>query len=129
MLRTRLFLNLLPFVAILLATGVYAMVLFSRLAANVNITVTDNYRSVLAAQAMSLALAGMEREVPWVFERERTSRSTAFAAHQKRFEENLALHLQNVILPRDKEFSQQLATNYHAFQQAMAQPRCWPTRW
>ena len=52
MLRTRLFLNLLPFVAILLATGVYAMVLFSRLAANVNIIVTDNYRSVMAAQAI-----------------------------------------------------------------------------
>jgi hypothetical protein len=63
MLRTRLFLNLLPFVVILLATGVYAIVLFSRLAASVDTTVSEHYRSVLEAQQMSLALAGIDREV------------------------------------------------------------------
>lgn len=62
MLRTRLFLNLLPFVVILLATGVYAIVLFARLAASVDTTVSEHYRSVVAAQQMNLALAGIDRE-------------------------------------------------------------------
>ena len=62
MLRTRLFLNLLPFVVILLATGVYAIVLFSRLSASVDTTVSEHYRSVLAAQEMNHARAGIGRE-------------------------------------------------------------------
>jgi len=62
MLRTRLFLILLPFMVMLLAVGAYAIVLFSRLANRVDMTVARNYRDVLAAQAMSVALAGMEQE-------------------------------------------------------------------
>ena len=49
MLRTRLFLNLLPFVVILLAVVLYAIVLFSRLANSVDTTVTEDYRSIIAA--------------------------------------------------------------------------------
>ena len=62
MLRTRLFLSLLPFVAILLATGLYAIVLFSHLATAVDTTVAENYRSVVGAQEMNLALSEMDRE-------------------------------------------------------------------
>ena len=66
MLRTRLFLYLTPFVVILLAVGVYAIVLFARLASSVDAPVTNSYQSFTAASAMSLALAGMDREVSWV---------------------------------------------------------------
>ena len=66
MLRTRLFLHLTPFVVILLAVGAYAIVLFARLANVVDASVTDSYQSFTAASAMSLALAGMDREVSWV---------------------------------------------------------------
>src|ERR1051325_7564265 len=79
MLRTRLFLNLLPFLIILLAVSGYAIVLFSRLARNVETTVTDNYRSVMAAEEMSLALSGMDREVPWASGGERSPDVEAFA--------------------------------------------------
>jgi signal transduction histidine kinase len=57
MLRTRLFLNLLPFVVILLATGVYAIVLFSRLAASADTAVLEHYRSVAPAQRTKALLA------------------------------------------------------------------------
>ena len=66
MLRTRLFLYLTPFVVILLGIGVYAIVLFARLASSVDASVTNSYQSFTAASAMSLALAGMDREVSWV---------------------------------------------------------------
>jgi signal transduction histidine kinase len=119
MLRTRLFLNLLPFVVILLAIGVYAIVLFSRLANSVDATVTDNYRSILAAQSMSLALAEMERERRLDTGRP-TSDNQAFAQHQARFEENLPLLLKREDLPREKDLKQQLVTNYNAFKAATA---------
>src|SRR6266853_1506458 len=120
MLRTRLFLNLMPFVVILLAIGVYAIVLFSRLANSVDANVTEKYRSVMAAQAMTLALAGMDREVPWISGGERNPDSQAFAEHQKQFEANLAIELKSLMLPGEKELSQELAAQYHSFQEAMS---------
>src|SRR6266436_5122065 len=125
MLRTRLFLNLVPFVVMVLATGVYAIVLFSRLANSVDTTVTGNYRSILAAQAMSLALAEMEREV-WVSAKTQNADLKALAGYQKQFEENLAEQLQSAALPGEKELNQQLTTNYHAFQQTLDTLRSLP---
>jgi NtrC-family two-component system sensor histidine kinase KinB len=120
MLRTRLFLNLLPFVVILLATGVYAIVLFSRLAASVDTTVSEHYRSVLEAQQMSLALAGIDREV-WASTVAGAAESTqALAEHQKRFGENLALQLKSNSLPGESELNQRLAARYRAMRQALA---------
>ena len=120
MLRTRLFLNLLPFVVILLATGVYAIVLFSRLAAGVDTTVSEHYRSILAAQRMDLALAGIDREV-WAAASARTAESTeALVEHQKRFEESLALQLKNESLPGEADLNRRLADKYQALLQALA---------
>jgi hypothetical protein len=66
MLRTRLFINLLPFVVIVLAIGLYAIALFSKLGKSVGTSVTGNYRSIIAAQAMGLELAGLEKEA-WFY--------------------------------------------------------------
>jgi two-component system, NtrC family, sensor histidine kinase KinB len=119
MLRTRLFLNLLPFVVILLATGVYAIVLFSRLAASVDTTVTEHYRSVVAAQQMTLALADIDREV-WAASGTGNAGHAIFVEHKKRFEDNLAVQLKNVSLPGEKELNQQLEATYMAFREALA---------
>src|SRR5262249_12566956 len=119
MLRTRLFLNLLPFIVILLAIGAYALVLFSRLGNSVDTAVTENYRSIMAAQAMNLALAGIEKEV-WVSAASQRPATRSFAEEQKRFEDNLALQLKSVSLPGEKELNRQLTTNYAAFKAALA---------
>jgi len=131
MLRARLFLYLLPFVVILLAGGAYAIVLFARLANSVDASVTNSYQSFTAASAMSLALAGMDREVSWVAAGaqageknnllvypKRNVDKNAFAQHQKRFEENLDLLLKASTLPGEMALSRQVATNYQAFLKA-----------
>ena len=132
MLRTRLFLYLTPFVAILLAGGIYSIVLFARLANNVDASVTNSYQSFTAASAMSLALAGMDREVAYVVAGslagdknnlvvypKRTIDRNVFAQHQKRFDENLNLLLKASTLPGEIDLSQQVATNYQAFLKAV----------
>ncbi len=63
MLRTRLLLSFVPFVVILLAIGVYAIALFSRIAGTVDVKVPENYQRVLAAQSMKLYLLRMEEGV------------------------------------------------------------------
>jgi two-component system, NtrC family, sensor histidine kinase KinB len=120
MLRTRLFLNLLPFVVILLATGVYAIVLFSRLAASVDTTVSAHYRSVLEARQMSLALAAIDREVWTATGAGQVESTRALAEQQLRFENNLALQLENNSLPGERDLNQRLAAKYQALCQTLA---------
>jgi signal transduction histidine kinase len=118
MLRTRLFLNLLPFVVILLATGAYAIVLFSRLSANIDSAVAAHYRSVVAAQQMSQALAGLDREA-WAASGGGTGNSAAFADYEKKFQENLALQLKDIALPGQKELNRQLTDDFEAFRRSV----------
>src|SRR5258708_21218348 len=119
MLRARLFLNLLPFVVILVAVGVYAIVLFSHLADSVETTVKNNYQSITAAQAMSLSLSGMEREV-WGWAVGQNATNTAFRENQKRFETNLGTLIECTSLDEQKEPNQQLTEQYNAFKTAVA---------
>jgi len=125
MLRTRLFLYLTPFVVILLAGGAYAIVLFARLANTVDTTVTNSYQSFAAASAMSLALAGMDREVSWVvagsgagdknnllaYPRRKID-PKALDQNKRRFDANLDLLLKTSTLPGETNL-QQVATNYY----------------
>jgi len=119
MLRTRLFLHLTPFVVILLAVGAYAIVQFARLASSVDAAVTNSYQSFTAASAMSLALAGMDRELSWVISGPRVSNKNALIEYRKHFETNLDLLLKASTLPGEMALTQQVATNYQAFLKAV----------
>jgi signal transduction histidine kinase len=119
MLRTRLFLHLTPFVVILLAVGVYAIVQFARLAGSVDAAVTNSYQSFTAASAMSLALAGMDRELSWVISGPRVSNKNALLEYRKHFETNLDLLLKASTLPGEMALTRQVATNYQAFLKAV----------
>jgi signal transduction histidine kinase len=131
MLRTRLFLYLTPFVVILLAGGAYAIVLFTRLANTVDASVTNSYQCFNAASAMSLALAGMDREMSWVaagaqageknnlmvYPRRNIDKA-AFAQNKKHFDENLDLLLKASTLPGEADLGRQVTTNYQVFLEA-----------
>jgi signal transduction histidine kinase len=118
-LRWRLLLHLLPFVVLLLATGLYSIVLFSRLTRSLDAGVAQHYRSVVAAQQMLLALTEFDL---WAW----TSPATApggehtLDEQRKRFEANLVQQLGNISLPGEKELNQQLAASYRAFTNALA---------
>jgi signal transduction histidine kinase len=114
MLRTRLFLGLVPFIAIMLTMGVYAIMLFSRLAARVDDMVTGPSQSIFDAEVMSQSLRGMETEAQAVADT-RTGESKLFGQYQKTFEDKLAQQ-RTVLMPSDqRELTGQLATNYVAF--------------
>ncbi len=115
MLRTRLLLNLIPFVAILLAVGGYAIVLFSHLAHTVDMTVMDNYRSAMAAQSMNAALSRMETSLHLVMEGDKKSGAAFFADNERAFEENLSVQMKNEGV---MDLTAQVRTNYDALHQA-----------
>src|SRR5262249_54576372 len=111
MLRTRLFLNLLPFMIVLVATGLYAITLFSRLSTSVDSEIAGTYRRVFAAGQRQVALVGMERGL-WATTS--PGRTKDFEDQRARFENSLALQLKNNSLPREALLNQRLATNYDA---------------
>ncbi len=118
MLRKRLLLSLLPFLVILLATGGYALVMFSRLTTSFNTAVAENYRSAVASQQMLLALADLDREA-WASAGTGSGFNPTFAQQQRRFEADLALQLGDASLPGEKDLNQQLADNYRGFTAAL----------
>jgi two-component system, NtrC family, sensor histidine kinase KinB len=96
MLRTRLLLYLLPFPLILLAIGAYAVLLFVRLARELDRVVTMNYQSVMAAQDMTLSLARMQSAVRLGIDSSPEEAGIAFQRHAARFEEQLDRQRQSI---------------------------------
>ncbi|HEY5909739.1 MAG TPA: ATP-binding protein [Verrucomicrobiae bacterium] len=121
MLRRRLLLHLLPFVAMLVGTGLYAMMLFSRLTTTVDTAVARNYRSVVTAQQMLLALAEFDREA-WAGGAVE-GRDRKLSEHRKRFEAGLEIQLGNTSQPGEKELNEQLAADYQALTNALGSIR------
>lgn len=115
MLRTRIILNLFPFLAILIGVGVYAMILFSQLASNVGKTVTDNYQGNAAANNMSEALARMDAALQRSRTEDKGTPRLMFDTNARIFEENLALQLTNSAVAAQMNVLLQLRTNFNSF--------------
>ncbi len=130
MLRTRLLLSFVPFIVILLAIGVYAIALFSRIARTVDVKVPENYQRVLAAQSMKLYLLRMEEgvliavggnhgvgetELEWNSTGNSAFGSAVFRQNQGNFEENLQLLLRNAGSSPDNSVTRRLAARYETY--------------
>ena len=59
-LRMKLTLGFLPLLAILIALGLWAIVMFYGLGGNIDVILRENYRSVLAVERMKEALERMD---------------------------------------------------------------------
>lgn len=114
MLRTRIFLNLIPFVVILIAVGIFAMALFSQLATSVGQTVTDNYRSDNAANKMSEALARMDTALQRSRTEDKASARLMFDTNARLFEEHLTSQFTNSVIKAQTNLLHQLRTNFVA---------------
>ena len=112
MLRTRIFLNLIPFVGLLVAVGVYAIILFSRLGSEVNRTVTNNYNSASAAASMGLALSRMDSALQRGINGDANTARQMFEANFRVFEENLGDLKSNEVMAGRKLLLTQLSTNF-----------------
>src|SRR5688572_21307158 len=117
MLRLRLFLNLVPLVLALLVVGGYAIVLFSRLADEVDVTVRDNHRIAMAAQTMKGAVSGIRGSLNQSM-RGADSATNEFLKHCRVFESNLSLQASNAHLFSESQLVEQLRISYHGLHAA-----------
>ncbi len=117
MLRIRLILNLIPLVLALLAVGAYAIVLFSRLADEVDVTVKDNHRVAMAAQTMKAAVSGIRSSLNQTM-RGLASATNEFYKHSLVFENNLSLQASNAHLFSESQFVEQLRVGFQGLHAA-----------
>src|SRR5688500_23095 len=114
MLRTRFFLSLVPFLIILLAIGVYALVLFARLSDSADSAIREEHRGELATDSMGLALSRMDEGILLAVEADLKS-------GERLFEENDALFTKNALhhdsLSSNTELVSRWQTHYQALHQ------------
>ncbi|MHB1559446.1 MAG: sensor histidine kinase, partial [Isosphaeraceae bacterium] len=114
-LRTKLLIGLLPTLAILVALGLWAIVMFYRLGGNIDVILRENYRSVLAAEGMKEALERMDSGLLFaVGGREERGRKQ-FEEHRPRFEQHLRTEQGNVTLPGEQELADDLDRLYRRY--------------
>jgi signal transduction histidine kinase len=118
MLRTRLFLNLMPFLLILLAVGFYAATLFPGISTDAYLTVAADYRSVRSAQQMELALTRMEEGVLLAMEDNKDLGAAIFEQNRIVFEDNLRQQLDNPKSAKEKDLNVRLRNTYLAVSKA-----------
>ena len=102
-LRMRLLIGLAPLLALVVALGVWAIVMFARLGGNIDVILRENYRSVLYAERMKEALERMDSALLFALGGEERRAREQFAENRPVFEEHLAAELGNLTLIAEGE--------------------------
>ena len=114
-LRIKILIGLLPTLAILVALGLWAIVMFYQLGGNIDVILRENYRSVLAAQGMKESIERMDSGLLFaVGGRDQRGRDQ-FTANRPRFEQHLRTEQGNVTLPGEQELADGLESLFHSY--------------
>ncbi len=95
-LRTKLLIGLAPLLAIMVALGLWAVVMFSRLGNNIDVILRENYRSVLAVQTMKDALERIDSALLFAIGGEESLAREQFAEFRPIFDRELSVEQGNV---------------------------------
>jgi two-component system, NtrC family, sensor histidine kinase KinB len=114
-LRTKILIGLLPTLAILVALGLWAIVMFYRLGGNIDVILRENYRSVLAAERMKEAIERMDSGLLFATLGQEARGREQFDANRPRFEEQLGIEQGNVTLPGEQELADELANLFRHY--------------
>jgi NtrC-family two-component system sensor histidine kinase KinB len=98
-LNRRLLLGIAPLLLIFLAVGIYAIFLFSKLGGAIDISLRENYRSVVASQNMKEASERMDSGLLFMLGGEEESGKRLFQEYVPVFEKNSDVESQNITLP------------------------------
>jgi two-component system, NtrC family, sensor histidine kinase KinB len=114
-LRTKLLIGLAPTLAILVALGLWAIVMFHRLGGNIDVILRENYTSILAAERMKEAVERMDSGLLFaVGGRDQYGREQ-FEANRPLFLEELQIEQANITLPGEKELASALESEFNQY--------------
>jgi NtrC-family two-component system sensor histidine kinase KinB len=107
-LQTKLLIGLVPTLAILLALGLWAIVMFYRLGGNIDVILRENYASILAAEGMKDALEQMDSALFFAVEGQTQRGKIQFDENRPRFEEQLKVEKGNITVPGEGALTESL---------------------
>jgi len=116
-LNRRLLLGITPVLLILLAVGIYAIVLFQHLGGAIDVILRENYNSVVASQNMQLAAERMNAGLLLTLGGEEQQGKALFQQFNPIFESNSDVEAHNITLPGEGDLEhtvQQLHAKYLA---------------
>jgi signal transduction histidine kinase len=101
-----------PLLAIMVALGLWAIVMFSRLGNNIDVILKENYRSVLAAEGMKEALERMDSSFLFLLSGEEDRARAQFREFSPMFAKNLRIEQNNITLPGEGQMADDLTAYY-----------------
>ena len=116
-LNRRLLLGIAPVLLILLAVGIYAIVLFQHLGGAIDVILRENYNSVVASQNMQIAAERMNAGLLLMLGGEEQKGKALFQQYNPTFETNSDVEAHNITLPGEgglESTVQQLHAKYLA---------------
>ncbi|HEX4139927.1 MAG TPA: ATP-binding protein [Candidatus Methylacidiphilales bacterium] len=116
-LNRRLLLGITPVLLILLAVGIYAIVLFQHLGGAIDVILRENYNSVVASQNMQIAAERMNAGLLLALGGEEQEGKALFQQYNPAFETNSNIEAHNITLPGEgglENTVQQLHAKYLA---------------
>jgi two-component system, NtrC family, sensor histidine kinase KinB len=102
-LRTKLLVGLTPLLFLMVALGLWAVTMFSKLGNNIDVILRENYRSVRAAQGMKEALERMDSSLLFAIGGEEQLANDQFTEFRKSFDDSLKVEQGNITLAGEAE--------------------------
>jgi signal transduction histidine kinase len=113
--KRRIFLGLAPLFILLVAIGLYAVTLFSKLGSQVDVVLRENFRSVLAGQQMKEAAERMDSALFFSLAGEGERGRQLYAQSLPSFREALRTELGNITVPGEAELAEKLKRSHEAY--------------
>lgn len=106
--KQRIFLGLAPLFVLLIAMGVYAVSLFTKLGNSVDVILRENFRSVIAGQQMKETAERMDSALFFSLVGEEERARKMYDQNLPEFRENLSAELHNITVPGEQSLADKL---------------------
>jgi signal transduction histidine kinase len=113
--KRRIFFGLAPLFILLIAVGLYAVTLFTKLGSRVDVILRENFRSVLAGQQMKETAERMDSALLFALAGEEERGRGLYAENQPLFRAGLRTELGNITLPGEAELAQKVKESHERY--------------
>ena len=114
--KRRIFLGLAPILVLLAGIGIYAIVLLKALGGKIDLTLKENYRSVVAGRQMRETLQAMDSGLVFVLVGETALGTKIYQQNQPVFAKNLVAEEHNITLPGEQQLADTLRQEFTTYQ-------------
>src|ERR1700757_1237673 len=114
--KRRIFLGLAPILILLAGIGIYAIVLLKALSGKIDLTLKENYRSVVAGRQMKESLQAMDSGLVFTLIGETELGTKIYQQNQPIFAKNLVAEEHNITLPGEQQLADSLRQDFTTYQ-------------